>query len=100
MQTDNEIRKNVVDEIQWDPQLTRIAPQIGVIVKNEVVTLSGAVDYYGQKVAAEKAAKRVKDVKVVAMDDVEGGSHATPKQFQVKAGVKKNLCSAAPMRRS
>lgn len=68
MKPDEEIRKNVLEEIQWDAQLTKIAPQIGVIVKNEVVTLSGDVDYYSQKLAAEKAAKRVKDVKVVAMD--------------------------------
>jgi osmotically-inducible protein OsmY len=68
MKQDELIRKNVMDEIQWDPQLNPIASQIGVIVKNDVVTLSGTVDYYGQKLAAEKAAKRVKDVKVVAMD--------------------------------
>jgi osmotically-inducible protein OsmY len=70
MKSDNEIQKNVMDEIQWDPQLTKIATQIGVTVKDEVVTLSGNVDYYSQKLAAEKAAKRVKDVKVVAMDMV------------------------------
>ena len=70
MKQDEVIRKNVMDEIQWDPQLSPIASQIGVIVKNDVVTLSGTVDYYGQKLAAEKAAKRVKDVKVVAMDIV------------------------------
>ncbi len=70
MKADDEIRKNVLDEIEWDAQLTKIAPQIGVTVKNEVVTLSGNVPYYSQKVAAEKAAKRVKDVKVVAMDIV------------------------------
>jgi osmotically-inducible protein OsmY len=70
MKSDLEVRKNVLDEIQWDAQLTKIASQIGVTVKNDVVTLSGDVDYYGQKLAAEKAAKRVKDVKVVAMDIV------------------------------
>lgn len=68
MKSDDEIRENVIEEIRWDPQLSKIAPQIGVTTKNEVVTLSGTVDYYGQKLAAEKAAKRVKDVKVVAMD--------------------------------
>lgn len=68
MKPDDEIRKNVLEEIQWDAQLTEIAPQIGVTVKDEVVTLSGNVEYYSQKLAAEKAAKRVKDVKVVAMD--------------------------------
>jgi osmotically-inducible protein OsmY len=68
MKHDETIRKNVMEEIQGDPQLTPIASQIGVIVKNEVVTLSGTVDYYIQKLAAENAAKRVKDVKVVAID--------------------------------
>jgi osmotically-inducible protein OsmY len=68
MKHDETIRKNVMDEIQGDPQLTPIASQIGVIVKNEAVTLSGTVDYYAQKLAAEQAAKRVKDVKVVAVD--------------------------------
>lgn len=68
MKTDDQIRKHVIEEIQWDPQLTKIAPHIGVGVSNEVVTLTGSVDYYGQKLAAERAAYRVKDVKVVAMD--------------------------------
>ena len=68
MKQDEVIRKNVMDEIQWTPQLRPIATQIGVIVKDEAVTLSGTVDYYGQKLAAEQAAKRVKDVKVVAVD--------------------------------
>ncbi len=73
MKTDDEIRKDVMQEIRWDPQLTNIAPQIGVTVKNEVVTLSGIVDYYAQKLAAENAAQRVSGVKVVATDiEVKG----------------------------
>lgn len=68
MKSDEEIRKHVMEEILDDPQLTKIASQIGVTVKDQVVTLSGIVDYYGQKIAAEKAAERVRDVKVVAMD--------------------------------
>ena len=68
MKTDDEIRKDVIEEIRWDPQLTNIAPHIGVTVKNEVVTLSGIVDYYAQKLAAENAAQRVNGVKVVATD--------------------------------
>ncbi len=68
MKHDETIRKNVMDEIAWDPQLTPIAAQIGVTVHNEVVTLTGSVNHYAQKLAAENAAKRVRDVKVVAMD--------------------------------
>lgn len=73
MKNDDEIRKNVIEEIRCSPQLAKIAPQIGVSVRDEVVTLSGNVDYYGQKLAAEQAAKRVRDVKVLAMD-IEVGS--------------------------
>lgn len=68
MKTDDEIRSDVIAEIKWDPQLTHIAPQIGVSVKNEVVTLTGSVEHYAQKLAAENAAQRVLGVKVVAVD--------------------------------
>ena len=68
MKSDIEIREDVIEEIRWDPQLTRIASQIGVAVKDEVVTLSGVVEHYYQRVAAEKAAQRVAGVKVVALD--------------------------------
>lgn len=68
MRSDEEIRKDVIEEIKWDPQLTNVAPQIGVTVKSEVVNLSGTVDYYAQKLAAEKSAQRVTGVKVVAVD--------------------------------
>lgn len=73
MKTDFEIREDVLEEIRWDPKLTKLAPQIGVSVKNQVVTLSGVVDHYYQRVAAENAAQRVGGVKVVAMDiEVKG----------------------------
>jgi len=73
MKSDVEIRENVLEEIRWDPQLTNIASRIGVAVKDEVVTLSGVVDNYYERVAAERAAQRVAGVKVVAMDiEVQG----------------------------
>ena len=68
MVTDEQIWNNVIEEIRSDPQLSGVAAQIGVTVKNEVVTLSGIVGFYSQKLAAEKAARRVKGVKVVAMN--------------------------------
>ena len=73
MKSDIEIREDILEEIRWDPQLTRIASQVGVSVKNEVVTLTGTVDFYFQRVAAENAAQRIAGVKVVAVDiDVKG----------------------------
>jgi osmotically-inducible protein OsmY len=68
MKSDTTIREDVLEEIHWDPQLTKIAPQIGVAVKDEVVTLSGTVNHYFQRLAAEDAAQRVAGVKVVAVD--------------------------------
>ena len=66
MKTDSEIQKNVMEELKWEPFLK--ASEIGVAVKDGIVTLSGTVDTYGKKVSAEKAAKRVAGVKAVAED--------------------------------
>lgn len=64
MKTDLEIQQDVIDELQWEPILD--AAEIGVTVRNGVVTLSGYVSNYGKKFAAEKATWRVKGVKAVA----------------------------------
>jgi len=68
MKTDSEIKKDVLDELMWQPNIDQT--QIGVIVENGIVTLSGVVDSYAKKVAAEQAVKFVKGVKAVA-DDIE-----------------------------
>lgn len=70
MKTDQELQQDVMDEIKWDPRLKDIATQIGVTAKDGVVTLSGEVDTYRKKIAAEHAAQRVAGVKVVSVDIV------------------------------
>ncbi len=62
--TDDSIREDVELEIQWDPKIH--ARDIAVQVKDGVVTLSGYVPSYWDKVAAEQAAKRVYGVRGVA----------------------------------
>ncbi len=64
MKSDSEIQKDVMAEIRWEPLLN--VSEIGVAVKTGVVTLSGTVNTYGKKLAAEEAAKRVMGVKAVA----------------------------------
>ena len=64
MKTDAELQQHVMDELKWEP--TVHAAEIGVAVKDGVVTLSGSVDSYGKKWAADRAAKRVFGVKAVA----------------------------------
>jgi len=78
MKTDLEIQKNVMEELKWEPFLN--ASEVGVAVKNGVVTLSGTVDSYAKKISAEKAAKRVMGVKAVA-EDIE---------VKLVSGTKKN----------
>jgi osmotically-inducible protein OsmY len=66
MKTDLEIQKDVQEELKWEPFLK--ASEIGVSVRNGVVTLTGTVDTYSKKLSAEKAAKRVSGVTAVAQD--------------------------------
>jgi osmotically-inducible protein OsmY len=66
LRSDDEIRNSVLLELKWDPKIT--STDIGVAVKDGVVTLSGFVSSYWEKDAAEKAAKRVYGVRAVAND--------------------------------
>jgi len=66
MKTDAELQQNVMDELKWEPTIQ--AAEIGVAVKDGMVTLSGNVDSYVKKWAAERAAKRVYGVKAVAVE--------------------------------
>jgi osmotically-inducible protein OsmY len=66
VRSDDEIRNCVLMELKWDPKIT--SSDIGVAVKDGVVTLAGFVPSYWEKDAAEKAAKRVYGVRAVAND--------------------------------
>jgi osmotically-inducible protein OsmY len=64
--TDEQIREDVLAELNWEP---RVQPsEIGVTVRNGVVTLTGFVDSYTKKYAAQEAAHRVRGVRAVAND--------------------------------
>lgn len=62
---DKDLRQLVIDELDFEPSID--SADIGVAVENGVVTLTGHVPDYAQKVAAERAAWRVKGVKAIAM---------------------------------
>jgi osmotically-inducible protein OsmY len=62
--TDEELQRDVRVALLWEPSVT--ATYVGVSVKDGVVTLTGHVPSYVEKVAAERAAKRVDGVKAVA----------------------------------
>jgi osmotically-inducible protein OsmY len=68
VKTDEEIQRDVLAELKWD---SRVGPnEIGVIVKDGVVTLTGWVDSFTKKWAAREAAERVEGVKAIA-DEIE-----------------------------
>jgi len=64
MKTDAELQQDVMNELKWEPTIK--AAEIGVGVADGVVTLSGSVDSYAKKWAAERAAVRVFGVKAVS----------------------------------
>lgn len=64
--TDEQLQRDVLAELKWD---ARVQPnEIGVSAKDGVVTLTGWVDTYVKKWAAEEAAYRVRGVKAIAND--------------------------------
>jgi osmotically-inducible protein OsmY len=68
MKPDAELQKDVQDAIQWEPLLH--AAEIGVTVKDGIVTLTGTVDSYSKKMEAEDAAKNVAGV-IAVVEKIE-----------------------------
>jgi osmotically-inducible protein OsmY len=66
MRLDSDIRRDVEDELRWDPDID--ATDIAVAVHNGVVALTGFVRSYSQRTQAERDAKRVAGVVGVAND--------------------------------
>lgn len=64
MTNDSQLQQAVQAELKWEPSVT--AAHIGVTAHAGVVTLTGHVETYPEKHAAEMAATRVKGVKAVA----------------------------------
>jgi osmotically-inducible protein OsmY len=64
MKTDSQLQRDVIAELSWEPSVDHA--QIGVSVNDGVVTLSGHVKSYPEKLAAENAARRVAGVRAIA----------------------------------
>lgn len=75
MKNDRQLQKDILNELDWEPSVD--ASRIGVEVSDGVATLSGHVDSYTQKWAAERVAQRVAGIKSVAveLDVVVPGPH-------------------------
>jgi osmotically-inducible protein OsmY len=66
MKTDKQLQTDVIAELNWEPSVH--AAEIGVEVKDGVVTLAGHVCSYAEKWNAEHAAQRVSGVKALAVE--------------------------------
>lgn len=63
---DIRLREHVLHQLEWDPEVE--VSGVAVAAKDGIVTLAGAIDTYAGKLAAERAAKRVRGVRAVAND--------------------------------
>jgi osmotically-inducible protein OsmY len=66
MRSDEDIREDVITELNWEPSLNN--DDIAVAVRNGIVTLDGYVDSFAGKWTAERVASGVRGVKAVAND--------------------------------
>jgi osmotically-inducible protein OsmY len=74
IRSDVDIQQDVLEELSWDPHIN--VSDIGVSVKEGVVTLTGLVDNYLVRLAAQNAALRVKGAHAVA-NDIEVRLHTS-----------------------
>jgi len=66
--SDKQLRQDILDEFEFDPSFN--AAHIGVVVDKNVVSLTGHVESYAEKLAVLAAARRVKGVQAIA-DEIE-----------------------------
>lgn len=66
MKTDMDIQHDVLAELRWEPKVN--PAHIGVEVNDGIVTLSGYVENFSEKIAAIEAAKRVAGVRTLAVE--------------------------------
>lgn len=64
MKSDSEVKSDVNEELAWEPSVQ--AENIGVAVREGIVTLTGSVQTYSEKFAAETAVRRVAGVRGIA----------------------------------
>ena len=90
MKTDADLKKDVTAELAWDPTVKSTA--IGVAVKDGVVTLTGHLETFADKHAAERALRRVAGVKAIALElDVKLSPDHKRSDTDIAAGAEEAL---------
>jgi osmotically-inducible protein OsmY len=95
--TDTEIKTDVLSELKYDPSLK--VTEIGVLVKDGIVTLNGYTTSFDEKLAAVHAVKRVAGVLAIA-DDIElhipDANHRTDGEIAAAAAHKIGWSTTIP----
>ena len=87
MKTDRQLKKDVEAELEWDPSID--AAHVGVAVEDGVVTLTGHLSTFAEKLGVERAAKRVAGVRGVAVElDVKLEPHHRVSDAEIAAAVR------------
>ncbi|HZF84835.1 MAG TPA: BON domain-containing protein [Burkholderiaceae bacterium] len=90
MKSDTQIRDDVLAELRWDPAVN--PTDVGVIVKDGNVTLTGHLSSFAQKYAAERAVQRVIGVRGVAVElDVRLPSSHQRTDAEIAAAVERAI---------
>lgn len=90
MKTDAELKKDVSAELEWEPSIN--ASNVGVAVKNGIVTLTGHLDSYYEKYLIEKIVTRVEGVKAIAVElDVKLGPGHKRSDTEIAAAAESAL---------
>ena len=82
MKGDLQLRRDVLDELEWEPSID--SAEIGVTAHDGIVTLTGKVHTYAEKLTAERSAERVLGVNAIA-NDIEvqlGHTHAQRRRYR------------------
>ena len=92
---DLRVRQAVMEQLDWDPAVD--ASGIGVAAREGAVTLTGTINTYAGKLAAERAAKRVPGVRAVANDlEVRLSAERTDADIAADAATALRLHSTVP----
>lgn len=90
MKTDAELKQDVMAELAWDPAVK--STDIGVIVKDGIVTLTGHLATFAEKRAAERAVQRVRGVTAIAIEmDVTPAAVHKRSDTEVAAAIERAL---------
>jgi osmotically-inducible protein OsmY len=91
---DADIQRDILAELKWEPRVQ--STEIGVVVKDGVITLTGEVDSYTRRWAAGEVDHRVRGVKAVANEiDVRLSSEDRKSDANLAAAVVRTLESDA-----